>query len=817
MEFEYDIYDNEIGIFNIKGDYGKEITIPESLVVDNKSFPVVFFNFGWDAINENKNIKIEKLHILNNIQNFIIDGNENIKEIFLESNNTEFEIDNCNNLEKIEITGKFNNFESGQFRNCFNLKTIIINVDSEISINCRAFKNCYKLESIIINGKPYEPIFGEKCCPSAFWGCGNYKFFGKQYLIEDNFLLSKDKTICYTFLGKTKKVITLPNTIKDIYHYFNDEGIEVIDLSKTKIKEIDSDGFVIQPFHKSSSLKKVILPDSVERIGERAFFDNIELKEINLPKNLKSIEFAAFSNTGIISLEFPESLEYIGENAFIDCKNLNRVKIPESINSIEKKTFMGCSGLEEINLPSKLEKIGELAFCECKNLKKIEFPKYMEELGEACFQKSGLISIKISSNIEDISYYAFSECENLQKLFLPTTIKNITTTSFIGCKSIKEVFISEGYSDALSKIFDNSAEIEFTFISKYPRSQFRKIYNPKKYKSKYGIINLETGDIIIPIKFDEIIILSAPLLKDNLQTGITSKNTYFICYNHNSKEGQKIRIFDENGIRLDKVSYTHIFPIALEKTFYKQREYDPEPENQYGIRTALKQYWTEKNIRYYFSGWFLSLNKDNTPYLHYNNESFCVPDLEVFFHPEGITMLLLVKTAYGKGILSPYGWIVEPTHKLLSFLMSDDIFHRESITSMDFKRILYFIVDNEIIKVKYSQDKMSNYTNGYINGFEITTLFPPNQDFILTNIISNNLYYKNIIDGTKWIYDIQKGTLSSADSISDNYFQNNILLDDFFKMERTEQQAPAYPPYKLEEFISIKNDYEPDEFYDIFE
>lgn len=63
---------------------------------------------------------------------------------------------------------------------------------------------------------------------------------------------------------------------------------------------------------------------------------------LNVPKGIKAIEQEAFSgNQGISHLVFQEGLEILGMQAFDNCVNLRTVEIPKSVETIEENTFSG--------------------------------------------------------------------------------------------------------------------------------------------------------------------------------------------------------------------------------------------------------------------------------------------------------------------------------------------------------------------------------------------------------------------------------------------------------------------------------------------
>ncbi len=86
-------------------------------------------------------------------------------------------------------------------------------------------------------------------------------------------------------------------------------------------------------------LSKIELPSSLLIIGEGAFLDCTALHQITLPQGLRSIEPMAFWNSGLYAVDVPESVERIGENAFWTCENLRRANVWGLDTVIEKNAF----------------------------------------------------------------------------------------------------------------------------------------------------------------------------------------------------------------------------------------------------------------------------------------------------------------------------------------------------------------------------------------------------------------------------------------------------------------------------------------------
>lgn len=94
----------------------------------------------------------------------------------------------------------------------------------------------------------------------------------------------------------------------------------------------------------------------IEEVGRLAFhggksfnFNSSSLKQIVLPKQIKKIGDNTFYNcTKIEKIELPSMLESIGNSSFYNCVNLKEIIIPESVKNVGNYVFMECYSLEKI-------------------------------------------------------------------------------------------------------------------------------------------------------------------------------------------------------------------------------------------------------------------------------------------------------------------------------------------------------------------------------------------------------------------------------------------------------------------------------------
>lgn len=283
------------------------------------------------------------------------------------------------------------------------------------------------------------------------------------------------------------------------------------------VKRLNGEPKVETPFN----LKKIILPESVIRIGWRAFELTL-LEDINLPVNLKVIDSESFAGTNIGKYDFtlPESLERIGMAAMCGCSNLKSIKLPSNLSWIDEFAFYN-SGLEEIEFNGKINFIGMWAF---KNtmIKKIDLscaeelypglrefanmpmlqelimPEYMMEpqyggtyeIANSC---PNLSYVKLPINIERIGTQSFTNCKSLTVIDLPTTLQYIDYLSFYGT-SLKAIVLPENITNIDDRAFAGITTLKQIYsMSKIPPTCHKYTFN----KDGIDIKEITPSDCIV--------------------------------------------------------------------------------------------------------------------------------------------------------------------------------------------------------------------------------------------------------------------------------------------------------------------------------
>lgn len=104
-------------------------------------------------------------------------------------------------------------------------------------------------------------------------------------------------------------------------------------------------------FYGCHQITGLVIPNSVEIIGDSAFRDCYKLSSITFGNGIKYIKsFAFFGCSHLTNVEIPDSIEIIGENAFTNCSRLTSVTLGSGLRAIGKYAFNGCSELQSVVL-----------------------------------------------------------------------------------------------------------------------------------------------------------------------------------------------------------------------------------------------------------------------------------------------------------------------------------------------------------------------------------------------------------------------------------------------------------------------------------
>ncbi|MCR4945497.1 MAG: leucine-rich repeat protein, partial [Lachnospiraceae bacterium] len=133
----------------------------------------------------------------------------------------------------------------------------------------------------------------------------------------------------------------------------------------------------------------VVIPNTIEKIGNSAFYDCSLLTAVDIPDSVIEIEESAFNGcTSLETVHFGKNLKKIGTSAFFNCSKLNNVVLSDNVETIGAQAFYSCWGLSNITLNEGLKYIGESAFVNCP-FTEITFPSTITAVSGNDGQTSG--------------------------------------------------------------------------------------------------------------------------------------------------------------------------------------------------------------------------------------------------------------------------------------------------------------------------------------------------------------------------------------------------------------------------------------------
>lgn len=285
-----------------------------------------------------------------------------------------------------------------------------------------------------------------------------------------------------TYSADWKRLITTrdqygSSVLKNIENYSIAAGVEVI---------------CDRAFWYEKNLRKLVIPKSVKKIGEAAFYfcnkanivcysphfgsiisepngydlyDKVNHRIIsffdygieypnlttrsycswylgtvyikNTYKESITIGAYAFAGSSIVSAIIGEGVT-LERDAFNSCESLAAIHLPGTMTELPDRVLYNCHKIQSIIFPNNLIKVGASALSGCSALKSISFPKSVLEIGDYAFSScKGITEVEIPEAVSHIGKGTFANCDNLESIEIRSNIKSIDSNPFIGCTRLK--------------------------------------------------------------------------------------------------------------------------------------------------------------------------------------------------------------------------------------------------------------------------------------------------------------------------------------------------------------------------------------------
>lgn len=231
------------------------------------------------------------------------------------------------------------------------------------------------------------------------------------YSVDD-----KDEVTILKYTGNAKKLIMTEIDGKKITAIgdgaFEEQGqLEVVQFPDT-LRSIGCKAF----YH--CGFQSIILPDSLETVGDEAFNVCIGLTQIKAGPNIRKWGYHVIDQTMYTDNEanWKNDILMVGEQYAIEHRwEQEIINIPEGVTTIADNFIIFSSELHYVYMPESVKYIGEGAFACCPYLKSVEFAgNDLRLIGEEAFQSTQLEKVYLCGESLEIGARAFQNCTGLK-------------------------------------------------------------------------------------------------------------------------------------------------------------------------------------------------------------------------------------------------------------------------------------------------------------------------------------------------------------------------------------------------------------------
>lgn len=163
-----------------------------------------------------------------------------------------------------------------------------------------------------------------------------------------------------------------------------------------------------------------------------------------IPNGITGIGNSAFQNTDVTGIILPGSLETIGDDAFFEARNLTEIVIPDSVYSIGSYAFWGIPSLTSVVIGNGVTHIPVAAFEGSSGLTNLVIGNSVTTIDDAAFNGArALTSVRIPNGVIRIRASAFANDLNdpsaLSTLVIPDSVEELGNNAFGGADVLTHV------------------------------------------------------------------------------------------------------------------------------------------------------------------------------------------------------------------------------------------------------------------------------------------------------------------------------------------------------------------------------------------
>lgn len=204
---------------------------------------------------------------------------------------------------------------------------------------------------------------------------------------------------------------------------------------------------------------------TVAEIGNEVFADNTNIGRLVIPDSVTRLGYRMCSGcTALREVRLPAGLTVIPDEAFDGCSSLQTVNFPGTLKEIRSDAFCG-TALTEFVAPDSLTDIRGYAFKDCADLAKVDL-KNVRDLGSGAFQNcTALQSVRLADKMTGLSDHIFDGCASLAEIDMPDNPIAVSFTMLDGTAYYNDpsnwengVLYADGYLIKADKNFASLTE-----------------------------------------------------------------------------------------------------------------------------------------------------------------------------------------------------------------------------------------------------------------------------------------------------------------------------------------------------------------------
>lgn len=168
------------------------------------------------------------------------------------------------------------------------------------------------------------------------------------YTTWNNMLMSinMDTVICCP--AAINAAYTLPESV--VHVAASAFSVSAVDLTMTNVRSIGEYAFEANSLGKYDSNRHYVIPETVEEIGDEAFYRSYAMEQVTIPSSLKQMGEQVFADSPKLKKAVINS-PMIGKGQFRICNNLEIIEIGDSLREIGAYAFHKCPALWYIRMP----------------------------------------------------------------------------------------------------------------------------------------------------------------------------------------------------------------------------------------------------------------------------------------------------------------------------------------------------------------------------------------------------------------------------------------------------------------------------------